>query len=74
MKQNRLELVKRATELKIKTIRMHIPTGNTNYKDWFNFFSSRRNYSNKALREFIEREEERHARYLRVLTEDEGGD
>lgn len=42
MKQNRLELVKRATELKIKTIRMHIPTGNTNYKDWFNFFPDRR--------------------------------
>ena len=62
----RTELIKRAAELKIKTIRMHTPEANTNYKTWYCFFSAR-DWSNKRLKEFIKQEEERHARYLAVL-------
>lgn len=64
----RRELVERATELKIKTVRMQTPNANTNYSDWFNLFSSK-SWSNKALKTFIRCEEERHERYLRILTE-----
>lgn len=68
MKENRTELIKRATELKIKTIRLHTPEANTNYKTWLSFFSHRE-WSNKKLREFIQTEENRHERYLKILLE-----
>ena len=68
MNMSREELIERATELKIKTIKMHTPNANTNYSTWYHFFSSRE-WSNKRLKEFIAREEERHNRYLQVLTQ-----
>ena len=69
MKTNRTELIERAAELKVKTIKLHTPNANTNYETWKKFFSRPRDWSNKALKDFIKVEEERHARYLMILTE-----